>query len=706
MDFKAAFLAIPLPAALCDHDLNIQACNPAFARALKKKEDEITGRPLLEAVDQEDRDAISASFQAIVAKKELPSIGVESGQEPNQIGLGVRKNTFINIPIFAPRGTLEAVLHCRADDEETSWIHRTDELYQGGGYEVQHALDAERDRIRQLFKQAPGFICLLRGPQHIYELANDAYHQLIGHREIIGHPLPEVLPEVIPQGFLDKLNRVYTTGEPFIGRAIPIQLQRLAEGELEQRFIDLIYQPMRDPSGTISGIFVQGHDVTEAHELAREVTFQAAHDPLTSLLNRREFARKMGEIDGQASHALVYADLDHFKIVNDRCGHTAGDALLTQVAQVLREQCSDGDLLARLGGDEFALVRCDSTLDKAVELADRMREGIKGINFVWQGKPHSITLSAGVAVFGGNEGLPFDVALGLADAACFLAKEKGRDRVKVSSVTDDEVRQQQTDMDGVTRLKEALREDRIILYGQRIVALQPYEDQRSFLEVLARIVDHDGTIIGPGAFIPAAERFGLIQEVDYHIVTKAFMHLLQLSVDERARKLLFINLSGITLSAPDFSVFIAQLMQSFPGVSPSQICFEVTETAAISNISRTAEAMRRLIDKGFSFALDDFGSGMASFSYLNHLPVQFVKIDGEFVKAIRSQPAGPVIVEAVVKVARAMNMQTIAESVEYEELLPHLRELGLDYGQGYALHCPETLDQAMEVNPPPVAGVH
>ena len=540
-----------------------------------------------------------------------------------------------------------------------------------------------------LFQQAPGFICILQGPQHVFALANDAYYQLVGHREIIGHVLAEVLPEVVSQGFLEKLDRVYRTGEPFIGRALPIQLQRVAGGELEQRFIDLIYQPIFDADQNVTGIFVQGNDVTDAHTLAQEIAYQAAHDSLTGLWNRRGFSRQTEAIEGPGPHALLYMDVDHFKIVNDRCGHAAGDSLLVEVTNALKSRCNGKGVLARLGGDEFALVRRDCDLQAAFQLAQELRAGVRELEFVWQGKRHSVTLSVGVAAFGAAPSAPFEIALGLADAACFLAKEKGRNRVQVAELTDDEVRQQQHDMDSVGRLKDAIAEERIALYAQRIDKLNPC-GKRTYYEVLARLRDPDGTIVPPIGFIPAAERFGLIGDLDRHIVEKVFAHLAgKQGAPDTAR--LFVNLSAVTLSSPGFPGFMERTMAAYPVVSPSDVCFEVTETAAVTNIRRTAAAMADLREKGFEFALDDFGSGMASFSYLKQLPISFVKIDGEFTKGVASDSASAAIVGSVAKVARSMGVRTIAESVECSELIPRLRKLGIDYVQGYAIQRPAPL---------------
>lgn len=499
-----------------------------------------------------------------------------------------------------------------------------------------------------------------------------------------------MLPEVVPQGFLEKLDRVYQTGEPFIGRAMPIQLQRVANGELEQRFIDLIYQPILDESGNVTGIFVQGNDVTEAYQLAQEVSYQAAHDSLTGLSNRRDFAEKTDNLPSAGPHALLYMDIDHFKIVNDRCGHAAGDQLLKEVASAIAHQCQSDDVLARLGGDEFALVRWNCGREDSAALAESLRRAVKDIDFVWKSRRYGVTLSVGIACFGEAGAGATEQALGLADAACFLAKEKGRNRTQISSTTDEEVLLQQRDMDNATRLKLALADDRLELHVQRIVPLGSDSHGNWMFEVLARLRDIDGRLVPPRSFIPAAERFGLIDDLDRHVLQKAFSGLQAMEGPGR-KATYFINLSGTTLGTDSFPDFIAKLLASYPEVDASQICFEVTETAAVPNVRRTAASMRLLVEKGFRFALDDFGSGMASFSYLKQLPVQFVKIDGEFVRTILEDEINAIIVASVIQVARSMNVLSIAEHIESEELAGKLRQMGADYGQGFALDRPVSM---------------
>lgn len=697
---------LPWPILLLNVDLTIIYFNLAFKHSTGLKLTDI-GRCIYEVFpgsNNKQTELIRRSFTRVVTTGEADHIPYLQFAVPSADDAKIQERywSVSNIPLFAPDGEVMGVLHCPSEitklvqlrqankDIQTANLDaKTQEELQRWTQSLQNILRNEREHLQQLFQQAPGFICVLKGPNFVFELANDAYYQLVGHRPIIGQRLAEIMPEVVGQGYVDILDRVFTTGEAFVGRAMPIELQRVAGDELELRYMDLTYQPMIDSDGCVTGIFVQGNDVTEAYLLAQEVSYQAAHDSLTGLHNRRAFSQKTDRIEGHGPHAILYMDIDHFKIVNDRCGHGAGDELLLMVAGALQTQCDgERDLLARLGGDEFALMRRNCDLDEALELAECLRRAVKEMAFFWAGQRYGVTLSAGVVSFGDAERLDFEAALGLADAACFLAKEKGRNRVQASRPSDDEIQQNQHDMDGVTRLREAMREDRLLLYGQKIVGLRGGEENALY-EVLARLQERDGTIIEPAGFIPAAERYGLIEELDRHIISKLFARIEGARSEQQI--CYFVNISGITLSAPGFFEFINGVLLEYPSVRSSHICFEVTETAALSNIHRTAEAMRQLSEKGFRFALDDFGSGMASFNYLRHLPVQFVKIDGDFIKSLVDNPISPIVVEAVTRIAWTLNVQTIAESVESEEILSHLKSLNLDYAQGYALHRPEPL---------------
>ncbi|MFT0546233.1 diguanylate cyclase domain-containing protein [Allopusillimonas ginsengisoli] len=416
-DYQEIFDRSPLSCAVLSPDLLILTCNQAYEKNANRSRKDMLSRCIFDAFPSQgsSREALQLSFAYVRENRQAHQIpllhypiSVENVGEEELLS---RYWTVSNIPLLDENGALRFILHHPTDITELAQLRQTNEEHLPAivpasesaaiastnlwARDVQEILHVERERLQQLFQQAPGFICILRGPQHIYELANDAYYQLIGHRQILGCVLAEVLPEVIDQGYLDKLDRAFATGEPFIGRAFPIQLQRVVGGPLEQRYIDIVYQPIRDSAAEVSGIFVQGHDVTEAHELAQEISYQAAHDSLTGLYNRREFARQSRQLEKLTGpHALLYMDLDHFKIINDRAGHAAGDALLLQVATVLLQHVRKSDVLARLGGDEFALILPGCSEDDALELAHALRCKIRDIPFVWSKRRYSVSLAS------------------------------------------------------------------------------------------------------------------------------------------------------------------------------------------------------------------------------------------------------------------------------------------------------------------------
>ncbi len=707
---REIFNQLPWPVLLLNFDLTIIDFNSAYQRITRLDRSAI-GKANFEVFPgshAEQTRLIRQSFERVLKTgrpDHIPYLQY-AVRSPDSSEFTQRYWSVSNKPLHDADGHVIGLMHCPAEITELIELRQAHQSIQNANLDektrldlhrwtesVQNILRNERERLHQLFQQSPGFVAVLKGPDFVFELANDAYYQLVGHRPILGQALAEIMPEVVGQGYLEILDQVYRTGQSFVGRAMPIELRRVAGADLSLRYMDLTYQPMLDADGRVTGIFVQGNDVTEAHLLAQEFSYQAAHDSLTGLHNRREFTRQTDILVEPGPHVILYMDVDHFKIVNDRCGHGAGDELLVMVARKLQSRCDEHrDLLARLGGDEFALVRRNCRLNEALQLAEQLRAAVKDAVFIWQEHRYNVTLSIGVVAFGHDECADFEEALGLADAACFLAKEKGRNRVQAGRLSDAEITQRLHDMDIVTRLKEAVREDRLLLYGQRIVPLRGLDPTPlHFCEVLVRLQERDGTIIGPGNFIPAAERFGVIEEVDRHIVGKVFARLAARSAEQCGPQCYFVNLSGITLSAPGFLEFISETLRANPDIDTSRICFEVTETAALSNIERTSDAMRKLSEKGLRFALDDFGSGMASFNYLQHLPVHFVKIDGEFINGALDHPVSRIIVEAVTKVAHTMNMRTVAEAVETVDLVAPLAALGLDYGQGYGLHLPEPL---------------
>ena len=454
--------------------------------------------------------------------------------------------------------------------------------------------------------------------------------------------------------------------------------------------------PIRDESSQQQGLVLVFHDDTETRELAVQLSYQASHDALTGLLNRRavelelENALRSSQNSGDR-HAFLYIDLDQFKVVNDTCGHVAGDQLLRQVGKLLQQRTRHSDCLARLGGDEFGLLLRDCPLEKSREIAEELLAALNTFRFVWQDRSFKIGASIGVALIE-NHSESVESILSMADSACYLAKEKGRSRVQLSLPDDAELIVRQGEMHWVSRIQQALADDRLVLFGQPIVPVDPDADEPPHHEILVRMLDEQGELIAPTAFIPAAERYGMMHDVDRWIIERTFRFI------EQARKVwpneragtYSINLSGETMAHDDILAYIRELLERY-AIDPRQICFEVTETAAIANLASAIDLMTALRKDGCRFALDDFGSGLSSFGYLRALPVDYLKIDGAFVRNLDSEPIDRVMVEAINNVGHAMNLKTIAEFVESEAVMRELQRLGIDYAQGYNIGRPSAL---------------
>ena len=489
-------------------------------------------------------------------------------------------------------------------------------------------------------------------------------------------PLPHPLREVLRRGQLQSRHE-HAVLQRRDGSSVPV--------------IDTA-APIRSRDGFLIGAVLVFHDVTDTLNLARELSHQAAHDALTGVPNRREFERRLAELlersaqDG-LTHALCYLDLDQFKVVNDTCGHVAGDELLRQVTQLIRRMLRAGDMLARLGGDEFGLILQACPLDHAVRIAERIREAIADLRFAWQGKQFSIGVSIGL-VLAPPKGQDLVALLAAADAACYAAKEGGRNRVHVLQPNDSQVQQQRGQMQWVTRITAALQADRLRLYVQPVLPLQGGTD--AHYEILVRL-EEDGQIIPPGAFLPAAERYGLMPRIDQWVVNNTLSWLSdRLRQSGRIDGVYAINLSGASLSDERFRQALRHTLQQLR-LPPGVLCFEITETAAVANLSKVVLFIEEVKALGCLFSLDDFGSGLSSFAYLKNLPVDFLKIDGSFVKDIADDPMDLAMVQAINAIGHVMGLKTIAEYVASEAVLDKLREIGVDYGQGYHLGPPRPL---------------
>jgi len=453
--------------------------------------------------------------------------------------------------------------------------------------------------------------------------------------------------------------------------------------------------PIRDRLGNIIGAVMVFHDVSKESRLFRKLSYQASHDTLTGLINRREFENRLvtaldaAHNDPSQMHALLYLDLDQFKVVNDTFGHTAGDELLRQIANVVQANIRSTDVVARLGGDEFGILLERCTEERAVEVAEAIRGAVEGYRFNWKDAYTSVRCSIGVVIVS-RESPDVASVMSSADVACYSAKDMGRNQIHLYQDSDAAMRHEE--MKWVSRITSAVEEDRLELFYQPIVAIGRQEgSRRGHYELLLRMRDENGALVGPDQFIPAAERYNLMSTLDRWVIHQALTQLADRNPEaEEAHFTLAINLSGTSLSEDRFLEFVIDELrrQKLP---KGAICFEITETAAISNLSRVIHFMQALKKLGCKFSLDDFGSGLSSFTYLKNLPVDYLKIDGQFIRSVASDAVDESMVKAINEVGQAMGIETIAERVESKEVVDKLSELGVRFAQGYYIARPTSV---------------
>ena len=465
------------------------------------------------------------------------------------------------------------------------------------------------------------------------------------------------------------------------------------DGEHEHS-VEITASPVRGPANSISGTVVVFHDVSEIRGLTRQMSYQATHDALTGLINRREFERRLQEALDSAHaeegvHIIFYMDLDRFKAVNDSCGHLAGDNMLREVAALIKDQVRDSDFVGRLGGDEFGTLLIGCPIDKARQIATDICNAVADYRFVWQDKIFNIGISIGLVEIT-HASVALQDILSAADSACYVAKQRGRGQVHVYSARDEAIARERGDIQWLRQLQEALHESKFELAMQPILATGAGNDSGPAAEVLIRMPDEHGRHANSADFLRSAERYQMMPQIDRWVVNAALAAINSGEIKLASRRSCAINISGQTLGDEGFLGFVVEALDH-SGVSPSSICFEVTESAISSNLQHAQRFIEVLHGIGSEFALDDFGSGLGSFSSLKHLPVDYLKIDGTYTRNLSSDPVNQEMVAAMIKLARTMEFRVVAEQVEEQEDFDWLRGVGIDFVQGNFVDPPTTL---------------
>ena len=562
---------------------------------------------------------------------------------------------------------------------------------------LQAEAQAEREHARVTLASISDAV-ITAGPGGIVQSMNPSAERLTGWpaEQALGRPLAEVCPLIEENGgvpLADPLHELLREQASSRREGDALALRRRGGSE-EPLAVEVAASRLRDAEGRAIGAALVLRDVSTLRRMAQRIRWAAAHDALTGLLNRREFeSRTDAALQSARSsgrrHAVCFIDLDQFKLVNDTSGHAAGDALLRALAGVLQQQLGKADVLARLGGDEFGVLLQDCCLQSAERAAEQMLGALRGYRFAWEGRVFSVGASIGLAAVEELSASTAEV-FSAADAACYWAKDQGRNRVCVHRSSDDELVQRRQEMGWAARVTHALEQGRLTLYHQPYRALKPALADKPHVEILLRLIDEDGRLVAPGTFLPAAERFNLMPRIDRWVIEQVFGRYHALAARLGAGLVCAINLSGTTLNADGLLEHI--LEQAHRHRLPAgSVCFEITETAAVNNISRTRLLLRELRQQGFLFALDDFGVGASSFAYLKTLPVDVLKIDGSFVRNIAHDMVDRAMVETINRIGHLMGLHTVGEYAESEAVVAELRALGVDFAQGHAVQRPAPL---------------
>lgn len=597
---------------------------------------------------------------------------------------------------------------CDADDLFCDAPVRASELQKMNVALEQEVLRRQQAEARVLQEKERQFVTLQAIGEGVITLDNQGrvdyinpaaeYLTAWAAHKAVGHHYHDVLERIDKKtlSVLDDLVNLCLGKE---GRRYHVDDCVLVHASGDEFNVNISLAQLHDHKNLIIGAVLVLHDLTEVVGIARQLGYQASHDMLTGLMNRREFehalesALRAGRSRGLQA-VMLYIDLDRFKLVNDTCGHRAGDELLVRLAALIKQQVKDQTSIARLGGDEFGVLLENCTLSEALVKAEDIQNALRAFRFVWQEKSFEIGASIGIVPIDSSMRRFTDV-MAAADVACYVAKDLGRSRYHVYSPNDKDVEHHHGEIAWVHRITQAFEENRLVLYAQPIVHLDNVTGKAAHYEILMRMQDENGDLISPMAFIPAAERYNLMPSLDRWVVRTTLGHLRQAQgPKERPPINCTVNLSGQSLGDEHFLNFIIEQFHE-ADVAPECICFEITETAAISNLSRAMKFIEQLRKMGCRFALDDFGTGVSSLTHLKNLNIDYLKIDGSFISDIVHDVVDYTMVESINRIAQVMGLQTIAEYVENDAIIEALQSLRVDFLQGYAIGRPLPLDEVL-----------
>ncbi|HEX4871807.1 MAG TPA: EAL domain-containing protein [Nevskiaceae bacterium] len=661
--YRQIFDLSSTPAALVDADGRIQDANSALCSLFSESRSLLLGRPLGDLFERSEGARVVEALSRLPpdAQQQL-SLTLASGPE----GRRAQRLSLRRPPTGSPNGVL-AEFHADLSVEQVE----------------QHLLVQSSRLITGLKLMSEGMVAT--DPQGQIIEINPAAERITGwsRAEALGQPHDRVV-RLVGGGGAVQASPLWTCLRE--NRVLPRGSQEhyLLSRDGRRLTLRLACAPLAG-NGSPAGALLLFEDATEQSLLAEELAYRAAHDPITGLLNRDEFERRLSAAvteaqRGGVTHVLCYFDVDQFKVVNDTLGHYAGDDLLRQMAAVLRARLRPQDALARLGGDEFGVLLARTDEAAARPLVDSLLEAARQFRFQWDGQGYASTISVGVALLDRQTESTARV-LSAADAACYAAKDSGRDRARWVS-GDAEIQRRHGEMGLVTQIGRALDQNLFELFYEDVTSTREPRRIR-YRELLIRMRGANGELLRPGGFIAAAERYYLMTALDRWVVSHALEGLARVPTDDI---IYAVNVSGLSLSDEKFLQYTINCLDQ-SGVAPERVCFEITETAAISHLSEAVRFIQRLAELGCRFALDDFGAGMASFSYLKNLPVHFIKIDGSFVRTMRESRVDRGMVEAINRIGHEMGLTTIAEHVEDASLLEALAGMGVDWAQGQAVAC-------------------